>query len=194
MPEPRKLRVFLSCGIHDKPTVHVLYRRLKGEGWITPWLDDEDLLPGQDLELEIENELEAVDIALVCVSKQSLNEEGYFQKEIDSIAEAARKKPKDTVFIIPILLDYCELPRSLRPWLPVDFYPNEDRDTAYQLILKSLEVKHGFVTGKTAKSPSKYWVSTIESKVIDDLDDLTFGGFTFVKIPKGKFKMGSRVL
>lgn len=54
MLEPRKLRVFLCHSSNDKPAVRELYGRLKGEGWIDPWLDEEKLYPGQDWDLEIE--------------------------------------------------------------------------------------------------------------------------------------------
>ncbi|MFZ5910497.1 MAG: TIR domain-containing protein [Chloroflexota bacterium] len=42
----RKLRVFLCHASHDKPAVRELYQRLKAEGWIDPWLDEENLFPG----------------------------------------------------------------------------------------------------------------------------------------------------
>ncbi|MBN1453241.1 MAG: toll/interleukin-1 receptor domain-containing protein [Anaerolineales bacterium] len=54
MPEPRKLRVFLCHSSNDKPAVCELYQRLKSEGWIDSWLDEEKLYPGQDWDLEIE--------------------------------------------------------------------------------------------------------------------------------------------
>ena len=59
MSEDRKLRVFLCHSSDDKPAVRELYPRLKVEGWIDPWLDEEKLYPGQDWELEIEKAVEA---------------------------------------------------------------------------------------------------------------------------------------
>ena len=44
----RKLKVFLCHSSDDKPVVRGLYQRLKSEGWINPWLDEEKLYPGQD--------------------------------------------------------------------------------------------------------------------------------------------------
>ena len=61
MPENRKLRVFLCHSSDDKPAVRELYQRLKSEGWIDPWLDEEKLYPGQDSDLEIEKAVEAAD-------------------------------------------------------------------------------------------------------------------------------------
>ena len=55
-----------------------------------------------------------------------------------------------------------------------------------------MQRKLDIISGKTAESRSSHWASSSEPKIVDDLVDLTFGGFSFVKIPKGKFIMGSR--
>jgi hypothetical protein len=44
----KKLRVFLCHASQDKPAVRKLYASLKSEPWIDPWLDEENLLLGQD--------------------------------------------------------------------------------------------------------------------------------------------------
>ncbi|MBI1877020.1 MAG: toll/interleukin-1 receptor domain-containing protein, partial [Chloroflexi bacterium] len=64
----RPLRVFLCHAAADKPTVRDLYQRLQSEGFIQPWLDEEELLPGQDWQLEIPKAVRASDVVLVCLS------------------------------------------------------------------------------------------------------------------------------
>jgi hypothetical protein len=103
--EPRKLRVFLCHASQDKPIVRELYQRLLAEGWIDPWLDKEKLLPGQDWELEIEKSVEAADVVIVCLSKSSVEKEGYYQKEIKKVLDVSDQKPEGTIFIIPLRLD-----------------------------------------------------------------------------------------
>ena len=44
----RKLNVFLCHAKEDKPTVRELFRQLTAEGWMDVWLDEENLLPGQE--------------------------------------------------------------------------------------------------------------------------------------------------
>jgi hypothetical protein len=61
MPEDRKLHVFLCHSSNDKPAVRKVYQRLKAEGWIDPWLDEEKLFHGQDWDLEIEKTVEVTD-------------------------------------------------------------------------------------------------------------------------------------
>lgn len=136
-----KLRVFLCHASQDKPVVRELYQRLVGEGWIDPWLDEEKLLPGQDWDLEIEKAVEASDAVIVCISKQSVTKEGYIQKEIRKVLDIALEKPDETIFIIPLRLDECDLPRRLRTWQFVDYFPVDQQNRAYQRLLQSLHVR-----------------------------------------------------
>lgn len=39
-----------------------LYQKLRAESWIEPWLDEEELYPGQDWNMEIEKAVEAIAI------------------------------------------------------------------------------------------------------------------------------------
>ena len=53
MPEAKRpLKVFLCHAHSDKDAVKALYDRLVRDG-VDAWLDKENLLPGQDWELEI---------------------------------------------------------------------------------------------------------------------------------------------
>jgi hypothetical protein len=55
--------------------VRELYQKLCAEDWIKPWLDQEELYPGQDWNLEIEKAVEAADVILVCLSNNSVNKD-----------------------------------------------------------------------------------------------------------------------
>ncbi|HET9587394.1 MAG TPA: toll/interleukin-1 receptor domain-containing protein [Anaerolineales bacterium] len=136
-----KLRVFLCHASQDKPVVRELYQRLLSEGWIDPWLDEEKLLPGQDWDLEIEKAVEASDAVIVCISEKSVTKEGYVQKEIRKVLDIALEKPEETIFVIPLRLDDCELPRRLRAWHYVDYFPAEGRERAFQRLLQSLNIR-----------------------------------------------------
>src|SRR5262249_31723982 len=48
----RRLQVFLCHSSGDKPVVRELYRLLRSEGF-DPWLDEKNLIAGQDWQLEI---------------------------------------------------------------------------------------------------------------------------------------------
>jgi len=122
----RPLRIFLCHASQDKPAVWNLYRYLKQRG-VQPWLDQADLLPGQNWEVEIPNALFASDVILVCLSKNSVNKEGYVQKEIAFALDKALEKPEGTIFIIPVKLEECEVPRRLGMYQWVDYFRTDGK-------------------------------------------------------------------
>jgi formylglycine-generating enzyme required for sulfatase activity len=103
-----------------------MHRYLSQHG-IQPWLDQVDLLPGQNWELEIPKALFSSDVILVCLSKNSINKEGYVQKEIVFALDKAMEKPEGTIFIIPVKLEDCEVPKRLSPYQWVDYYRPDGR-------------------------------------------------------------------
>jgi hypothetical protein len=118
-----------------------LYQRLLEEDWIDPWLNEEKLLPGQDWNLEIVKAVEASDAVVVCVSTISVAKEGYIQKELRWILDLALEKLEGAIFIIPVRLDDCGIPRQLKDWQFLDYFPESRRDTAYGRLRSSLKIR-----------------------------------------------------
>jgi len=118
----RPLRVFLCHSSHDKPAVRALYKRLKAEGWIDAWLDEEKLLPGQQWKIEIPRVVRESDVVIVCLSKTSINAEGYVQAEIKFALDVALEKPEGAIYLIPARIEDCEVPYSLRDWHWVNLF------------------------------------------------------------------------
>lgn len=110
---PRPIRVFLCHATEDKTRVRRLYRRLRDDGF-APWLDEEDLLGGQDWDAEICKAVRDTDIVVVCMSATSVTKTGYVQKEIRVALDAADEQPDGTIFIIPVKLEACNIPDRLR--------------------------------------------------------------------------------
>lgn len=136
----RPLRVFLCHSSQDKPVVRELYQKLRAETWIDPWLDEENLYPGQDWNREIEKAVEAADAILVCLTKNSVSKEGYIQKEISTILGFSDYKPEGASFIIPMRLEECEPPRRLREWQYLDYFEGQ-REKAFERLLVSLKMR-----------------------------------------------------
>ncbi len=141
MPANRKLRVFLCHASQDKSAVRDLNKRLLAENWIEPWLDEDQLLPGQDWNLEIEKAVESSDVVLVFVSNASVAKEGYVQKELRRVLNIAQEKVEGAIFIIPIRLDETELPRALKDRQGLKYYPSENRDSAFEKLKTSLRIR-----------------------------------------------------
>ena len=134
---PRPLRVFLCHSSNDKPAVRELYQKLRNEPWIQPWLDEEELYPGQDWNMEIENAIEETDVIIICLSKGSTTKEGYVQKEIRAALDYADYKPEGSIFIIPIRLEECNVPSRLSKFQWLDIA----NPKWYEFLLETLKVK-----------------------------------------------------
>ena len=141
MPTQRKLRVFLCHASQDKPVVRDLYQKLAAEPWIDPWLDEERLLPGQDWNLEIEKAVEASDAVIVCVSSRSIAKEGYLQKELRKVLDIALEKLEGAIFVLPVKLDDCELPRQLKDRQALDYFPVANQAAAYDRLKASFRIR-----------------------------------------------------
>jgi len=137
----RKLRVFLCHSSFDKPAVRDLYQRLIAKSWVTPWLDEEELLPGQSWMEEIERAVEAADAVIVCLSKKSVGKEGNLQKELGYALNIALEKPLRTSFLILVRFDACDIPRNLKNSLYIDFFPNRNHKSAFETLSQNLAVR-----------------------------------------------------
>lgn len=130
----RPIRVFLCHSSNDKPAVRALYEQLLKEKGIIPWLDEEDLLPGQKWQREIPKAVRSSDIVIVCLSRNSINKAGYVQKEIKFALDIADEQPEDTIFLIPLKLEECEVPERLSELQWVSYF----EEKGYQRLLKAL--------------------------------------------------------
>lgn len=130
------LRIFLSHSSEDIDAVHNLYYYLNNEGF-KPWLDQEDLLPGQKWDVEIPKIVRASDVVVVCLSKNAITKEGYVQKEIKLALDVAEEKPEGTIFIIPLKLEECNVPDQLSKWNWVNFF--EER--GYERLMLALQLR-----------------------------------------------------
>ncbi len=126
-------KLFLCHATEDKARVRDLYQKLKKDGY-DPWLDEEDLLPGQDWEVVIARTVSRSIGILVCLSNSSVTKRGYVQKEIKLALDAADQLPEDTIFIIPVRLEECRVPQRLSRWQWVDLYS----DRGYERLKAAL--------------------------------------------------------
>ena len=133
----KSLRIFLSHSSGDKPVIRELYKRLLRDGH-KPWLDEEDLLPGQDWELEISKAVRNSDIIIVCLSSNSVNKSGYVQKEIKFALDKVDEQPEGVIFLIPLRLDECEVPHRLRRWQWVNYFA----EGSYEKLAEALSCRN----------------------------------------------------
>jgi len=146
------LRVFLCHCSLDKQAVRDLYDKLKSDGF-KPWLDEVNILPGQEWDRTIRTAVRNSDIVVVCISPSSVTKEGYIQKEIKLVLDVADEKPDGRVFVIPARLEPCAVPERLSRWQWVNLFETK----GYERLVAGLhsqfrdQLLDGFIHSRGAK-------------------------------------------
>ncbi len=195
----RPLRVFLCHSSNDKPAVRELYQKLRAEPWIQPWLDEEELYPGQDWNLEIQKAIKETDAIIVCISKSTTTKEGYVQKEIKKALDFSDEKPEGAVFIIPVRLEECKPPERLLKWHYADYFEGQ-RERGIQRLHISLRKRaeslniHFEKPKLSGDETIKFLEENLEPVPNAEKNNkLTLSnGMEFMRVPAGKFLMGSK--
>ncbi|NJN65283.1 MAG: toll/interleukin-1 receptor domain-containing protein [Chloroflexaceae bacterium] len=115
-PPSRRMMVFLSYAPDDLATVQSLYRKLQADGF-QPWMDREDLLPGQNWQREIERAIRQSGAVVICLSSRAVTKSGQFHRQMNRALDVYEEQPDGTIYLIPLKLDPCDLPDRLRPLL-----------------------------------------------------------------------------
>jgi hypothetical protein len=104
-------------------------------------MDIRRLLPGQNWARAIECAIETSDFFLACFSENSVGKRGGFQAEIRYALNCARQVPLDEIFIVPVRLDACPVPRSIhREFQYCDLFPDQPRGLRRLVAMMRREV------------------------------------------------------
>ena len=137
-----KLIPFISYSKIDTTHVREFAAKLKSEGWIDPWFDEEDILPGQVWQDRVTNGVSNSHAVIILLSKAAVASEGYFHKEVKLALETAAEKPEGTIFIIPIRLDECAVPMMLQKYQYVDYFGSDwQKERTYTNLITSLKMR-----------------------------------------------------
>jgi formylglycine-generating enzyme required for sulfatase activity len=109
--ESKTSGIFISHITEDKPRVREVNRRLRDRGYRT-WID-EDLLGGQEWDEQIQRAMDKAEAVIVFLSSHAVKKESYYQEEIEWALRRQAQQPEGKIFLIPVLLEECELPRNL---------------------------------------------------------------------------------
>lgn len=141
-PSKKKLIPFLSYSKVNRIAAREFAEKLKSEGWIDPWFDEEDILPGQVWEDVVANGVRNSHAVIILLSKNAVASEGFFQREIRLALDTVAEKPDGTIFILPIRLNDCEVPEMLKKYQYVDYYGGVDqKERVYTSLIASLKIR-----------------------------------------------------
>ena len=137
-------KIFFSYSKHDKEYLDQLLRHLAGlkrQGKLLPWADH-DILPGEEWDDKIKEELATADIILLLISADFLATDYIWNVEITAAME---RHERGEARVIPVVVRACEwgnLPFSKLNGLPVKGKPVtsfSDRDAAWLTVVKGIE-------------------------------------------------------
>lgn len=139
------MKLFISYAREDLTLVRKLYSDLKSISFLLPWLDVEDLKPGQEWEEGILAAIETSNYALIVLSMNSVNKYGYFQKEMRELLERYKYFPPGKIFLIPVRIEECEPKhRELKNLQWIDLF--SDWDSGINKIKDVLLCEYGQTT------------------------------------------------
>lgn len=129
-------QVFICYAREDQKMARRLYDDLKRAG-VTPWIDCEDLLPGQKWRLMINQALKNSAYVIVLLSSRALSKRGFVQKEMKRALDLVDELPPEDVFVIPVRLDECTpIDERLQELHWEDLFPSYEK--GFQRILRVL--------------------------------------------------------
>jgi TIR domain len=139
---PRALpQVFIAYAKEDEEFARRLYEDLNRAGF-NPWMDVRRLLAGQNWPRAIETAIESSDFFVACFSGKSVRKKGGFQSEIRYALDCARQVPLDEIYIVPVRLDECAVPRTIQHELQyIDLFPDWEAGMERLLTMLRREVE-----------------------------------------------------
>lgn len=132
-----KEKVFISYTKEDTTTALRLYNDLKTND-IDVWIDQEDLLPGQNKKVAIQNAMRESRYFISLLSTNSIHKRGLVQVQMKNAMDIQQEFPETDIYFIPVRLNNCE-PQSfaITELQYVDLFPNWT--TGLKKILKVLK-------------------------------------------------------
>jgi hypothetical protein len=139
---PRAMpQVFIAYCKEDEELATRLCEDLNRAGF-SPWMDVRKLLAGQNWPRAIEAAIEVSDFFVACFSGKSVRKKGGFQSEIRYALDCARQVPLDEIYIVPVRLDECPVPRTIQHELQyIDLFPDWDSGMERLLTMLRREVE-----------------------------------------------------
>jgi hypothetical protein len=132
-------RIFLCHASDDKARVRELYHQLKEAGY-HPWLDEENLPPGQNWRIEIRRVIrDSNNLVVVCLSNNSITKQGTVQREIKWALDVLEEMPEDTIYLIPARLEDCRPPDQLSDLHWVDLF----EPSGFERLTRALDFEIG---------------------------------------------------
>ncbi|MDH1795234.1 toll/interleukin-1 receptor domain-containing protein [Citrobacter portucalensis] len=129
----RGKKIFLIYSALDYDKAMVVTKKLADLGYEI-WSSQENILPGQVIERQINDAIENSAVAIYLASNH--NDSNYQSRELNEFINNSRVNRKDSFSVIPIVIDNAELPDPLKSVM----YVNYEDDNLYDKLSRALSV------------------------------------------------------
>jgi len=135
-----ELNIFISYARENIKEAKQIYEALTKKGH-NVWLDIEKLIPGQNWKLEIRSEIENSNLFVPILSNDSVNKQGFFQKELKKGFEILETLPEGDIYMVPIKIDDCKSPKMIDHIHYAEMFNGDGVNNIVELIEKCIENK-----------------------------------------------------
>lgn len=160
----KKPVVFICHSSKNKEFVRGLVRRLNADG-IDTWLDEVEINVGEFIHQKVNEGLKKSDLFIIVLSSASV-ESRWVQEELSS-ASNIEKYSNRGIFILPLLLEECDVPPLLLDRRYANF--KDDTDSGYQELLDS--IYHHFRKAHPEVNVSEIPISELNESLIQALGE-----------------------
>jgi hypothetical protein len=154
-------KVFLSHSSKNKDFVRKLDVDLQEAGHET-WLDVTQIRVGECIVSKINDGLSAADYAAVVLSKDAVQSQ-WFEREW--IAKYWREIEKNSVQVLPVLIEDCEIPELIRSKKYADFRTDYGYGLSQLLAALSFTSENNGTRAALSPSPSNLEIGNLLSKI-----------------------------
>lgn len=159
MHETQKLSVFISYATEDYDKVLPIYEYLEKIG-LQPWMDKKNLIPGEDWEKALWKAARKADFFLICLSPLAINKRSFLQREVKRALTIWEEKLEEDIYLIPIKIEECEIPDSLKNFQWTELFKEDDFDAITRAIMegakrRNIDVSFAYVDRSNIKIVKK---------------------------------------
>lgn len=122
--ERERRRIFIIYAREDINEARKLCQDLKDRGF-NPWLDVEEIVPGEVWRESVLTALEKSTVALVLISENMNTKRGFAQKEVKAALDVLQEREKGKSPVIPIRLTNTTVPKILAHIQRVDLFEED---------------------------------------------------------------------
>lgn len=165
-------KVFISHSYQDKKFVNQLTTRLREDG-IQVWTDEKELAVGDNIQEKISDAIKKTDYFIVVLSKNSTNSNWVnFELSATRLKEISQEQN----IILPVLIEDCEIPFSLRDRLYSDF--RRSFEEGYSKLITALKTQTTKKYQETDRVIDKFKPESYEFQIKNLKDAYNNGNLT----------------